>query len=140
MTPPNLRGVMTRRMHRVFPQLRDVGIEYLWGGMIDISLNRAPHWGRLSPNLYFAQGFSGHGLIAAGLAGTVMAEAIRGQSERLDLFAKIATTRSPAAAPCARRCWWPPWPGTSCATRSGRRRAACVFSVTQLSSPDRGGR
>ena len=89
MTPPNLRGVMTRRMHRVFPQLRDVGIEYLWGGMIDISLNRAPHWGRLSPNLYFAQGFSGHGLIAAGLAGTVMAEAIRGQSERLDLFEKI---------------------------------------------------
>jgi Glycine/D-amino acid oxidases (deaminating) len=89
MTPPNLRGVMTRRMHRVFPQLRDVGIEYLWGGMIDISLNRAPHWGRLAPNLYFAQGFSGHGVIAAGLAGTVIAEAIRGQSERLDLFARI---------------------------------------------------
>ena len=89
LPPPNLRGVMTRRMHRVFPQLRDVGIEYLWGGMIDISLNRAPHWGRLAPNLYFAQGFSGHGLIAAGLAGTTLAQAIRGQSERLDLFAKI---------------------------------------------------
>ena len=80
---------MTRRMHRVFPQLRDVGTEYLWGGMIDISLNRAPHWGRLAPNLYFAQGFSGHGLIAAGLAGTTLAQAIRGQSERLDLFARI---------------------------------------------------
>jgi gamma-glutamylputrescine oxidase len=89
LPPPNLRGVMTRRMHRVFPQLRDVGVEYLWGGMIDISLNRAPHWGRLTPQVYFAQGFSGHGVIATGLAGKLIAEAIRGQSERLDLFAKI---------------------------------------------------
>ena len=70
-------------------QQRVAGIEYLWGGMIDISLNRAPHWGRLAPNLYFAQGFSGHGLIAAGVAGTTLAQAIRGQSEGLDLFAKI---------------------------------------------------
>ncbi|MEL1265293.1 FAD-binding oxidoreductase [Pseudoxanthomonas putridarboris] len=89
LPPPNLRGVMTRRMRRVFPQLHDVGIEYLWGGMIDISLNRAPHWGRLTPQVYFAQGFSGHGVIATGLAGKLIAEAIRGQSERLDLFAKI---------------------------------------------------
>lgn len=89
LPPPNLRGVMTRRMRRVFPQLGDVGIEYLWGGLIDISLNRAPHWGRLTPNVYFAQGFSGHGVAATGLAGRVIAEAIRGQCERLDLFAKI---------------------------------------------------
>lgn len=89
LPPPNLQGVMARRMRRVFPQLGDVGIEYLWGGLIDISLNRAPHWGRLTPNVYFAQGFSGHGVAATGLAGRVIAEAIRGQSERLDLFAKI---------------------------------------------------
>jgi gamma-glutamylputrescine oxidase len=89
LPPPNLRGTMTRRMRRVFPQLADVQIEYVWGGYIDISLNRAPHFGRLTPNIYFAQGFSGHGVIATGLAGKVMSEAIRGQSERLDLFAKI---------------------------------------------------
>ena len=80
---------MTRRMRRVFPQLADVEIEYVWGGYIDISLNRAPHFGRLTPNVYFAQGFSGHGVIATGLAGKLISEAIRGQSERLDLFAKI---------------------------------------------------
>ena len=89
LPPPNLRGTMTRRMRRVFPQLADVQIEYVWGGYIDISLNRAPHFGRLTPNIYFAQGFSGHGVIATGLAGKLMSEAIRGQSERLDLFAKI---------------------------------------------------
>jgi len=89
LPPPDLRGTMTRRMRRVFPQLADVQIEYLWGGYIDISLNRAPHFGRLTPNVYFAQGFSGHGVVATGLAGKLMSEAIRGQSERLDLFAKI---------------------------------------------------
>ncbi|MET1160907.1 MAG: FAD-binding oxidoreductase [Pseudoxanthomonas sp.] len=89
LPPPNLRGTMTRRMRRVFPQLGDVEIEYVWGGYIDISLNRAPHFGRLTPNVYFAQGFSGHGLIATGLAGKLVSEAIRGQAERLDLFAKI---------------------------------------------------
>ena len=57
--------------------------------MIDISRNRAPHWGRLCDNVYFAQGFSGHGVAATGLAGRVIAEAIRGQSERMDVFARI---------------------------------------------------
>jgi len=87
--PPNLRGVMRRRIRAVFPQLADVPVEYLWGGYVDISLNRAPHWGRLTPNVYFAQGFSGHGVASTGLAGRLVAEAIRGQSQRLDLFAKI---------------------------------------------------
>ncbi|MET0893516.1 MAG: FAD-binding oxidoreductase [Pseudoxanthomonas sp.] len=89
LPPPDLRGTMTRRMRRVFPQLADIAIEYVWGGYIDISLNRAPHFGRLTPNVYFAQGFSGHGVIATGLAGKLVSESIRGQSERLDLFAKI---------------------------------------------------
>ncbi len=90
LEPPNLRWVMTRRMRRVFPQLADVGFEYLWGGAIDISLNRAPDWGRLGRgNVYYAQGFSGHGVAASGLAGRVIAEAVRGTAERLDVFEKI---------------------------------------------------
>ena len=89
LPPPNLRGTMLRRMSRVFPQLSGVKLDYVWGGYVDISLNRAPHWGRLGDNVYFAQGFSGHGIAATGLAGRVIAEAIRGQSARLDAFAKI---------------------------------------------------
>ncbi len=65
--PPNLRAVMRRRIHAVFPQLDDLPIEYLWGGYVDISRNRAPHWGRLAPNIYFARGFSGHGVASTGL-------------------------------------------------------------------------
>ena len=89
LPPPGLRGLMQRRMQKVFPQLRGVGFEYLWGGYVDITRNRAPDWGRLTPNVYFAQGFSGHGVAATGLAGQLIAEAIAGQSSRLDVFARI---------------------------------------------------
>ncbi|KFN51529.1 NAD(P)/FAD-dependent oxidoreductase [Arenimonas composti] len=89
LPPPDLAGTMRRRMTRVFPQLAGVGFDKVWGGYVDISRNRAPHWGRLGDNVYFAQGFSGHGVAATGLAGRVIAEAIKGQATRLDAFAKI---------------------------------------------------
>ena len=89
LQPLNLRATMIQRMTRVFPQLKGVRLDHVWGGYVDISLNRAPHWGRITPNIYFAQGFSGHGIASTGLAGRVIAEAITAQSHRLDLFAKI---------------------------------------------------
>ena len=89
LQPRNLRATMIRRMNRVFPQLAGTRMQHLWGGFVDISRNRAPDWGRLGSNVYYAQGFSGHGVAATGLAGRVIAEAIRGQAGRLDAFSKI---------------------------------------------------
>ncbi len=87
--PPNLPGSMRARMLRVFPQLAAVPVEYAWGGYVDITMNRAPHFGRLDGTLYFAQGFSGHGMATTGLAGRVIAEALAGDASRLDVFARI---------------------------------------------------
>ncbi|MCE7930773.1 MAG: FAD-binding oxidoreductase [Xanthomonadales bacterium PRO6] len=87
--PPALGPRMRARMHAVFPQLADVDIEHVWGGYVDISMSRAPDWGRIGSNLYYAQGFSGHGIAATGLAGRVIAEAIHGQSARLDVYQRI---------------------------------------------------
>jgi len=91
-----------RRMVEVFPQLADVKLEYSWGGDVDITLNRAPHFGRLSPNVYFLQGFSGHGITLAGIAGKLTAEAIAGTAERFDVFAKIPHRNFPGGAPLRR--------------------------------------
>lgn len=90
LPPPNLRRTLQRRMTRVFPQLADAKMDTVWGGYVDISMNRAPHWGRLGSNVYFAQGFSGHGVAATGLAGRIIGEAIRGQAGRLDAFSAIS--------------------------------------------------
>jgi gamma-glutamylputrescine oxidase len=89
MTPPNLKEDMQRRMKLVFPQLAATKVEYAWGGFVDITMNRAPDFGRLEPNVYFLQGFSGHGVALTGMAGKLAAEAISGQAERLDLIARI---------------------------------------------------
>ncbi len=88
----NVRAVApaTRvRMIQVFPQLRAARIDYAWGCMLDITLNRAPNFGRLEPDVYFLQGFSGHGIALAGIAGQLVAEAIAGTAERFDVFARI---------------------------------------------------
>ena len=77
------------RMLNVFPSLADAGIEYAWGGHVDITMTRAPDFGRLAPNVYYLQGFSGHGIALTGMAGKLVAEAIAGQAERFDLFTKL---------------------------------------------------
>ncbi len=78
-----------QRMLNVFPQLADLRIDYSWGGMMDITMNRAPNFGRLEPNVYYLQGYSGHGMVATTIAGKVLAEAIAGQAERFDVFARL---------------------------------------------------
>jgi gamma-glutamylputrescine oxidase len=89
LPPPNLAETMRKRMVRVFPQLGGVRMQYAWGGFVAITVNRAPHFGRVADNVYFAHGFSGHGIAATGLAGKLMADAIRGTAEQFDVFARI---------------------------------------------------
>jgi gamma-glutamylputrescine oxidase len=83
---------MQRRMAMTFPQLTGAKIEFTWASLVDISMSREPDFGRLPgvhANVYFLQGFSGHGLVLTGLAGRLVAEAITGDAERFDTFARI---------------------------------------------------
>jgi gamma-glutamylputrescine oxidase len=87
--PPRLAESMRARMLRVFPTLAGVHVAYAWGGYLDITMSRAPNFGRLAPNVYYLQGFSGHGVTLTGLAGKLVAEAVAGTAERFDVFARI---------------------------------------------------
>lgn len=97
-TPRNLLARMRNRMLAVFPQLADLSIPYAWGGFVDITMNRAPNFGRLDNNIYYLQGFSGHGLALTGVAGKLVAETIAGQAERFDLFSRIRHRTFPGGA------------------------------------------
>lgn len=77
------------RMLNVFPSLADAKVYFAWGGHVDITMSRAPDFGRIAPNVYYLQGFSGHGIALTGIAGQMVAETIAGQAERFDLFAKL---------------------------------------------------
>ncbi|MDE2320108.1 MAG: FAD-binding oxidoreductase [Rhodospirillales bacterium] len=98
LQPPNLGAAMLKRAVSVFPQLKNAKVEFAWGGFVDITRNRAPHFGRLAPNILFLQGFSGHGLALTGLAGKLAAEVVAGQSARFDVFASIPHARFPGGA------------------------------------------
>jgi gamma-glutamylputrescine oxidase len=87
--PRRLAESMAKRMLRIFPTLADVRVAYAWGGYLDITMNRAPDFGRLAPNVFYCQGFSGHGMSLTGLAGKLVAEAVAGTAERFDVFARI---------------------------------------------------
>ncbi|KAA0014202.1 FAD-binding oxidoreductase [Billgrantia pellis] len=87
--PRGLQQRMDAKIARLFPVLEGVRIDYRWGGDVAITLNRAPDFGRLGANIYYAQGYSGHGMALAGLAGQLMAEAIAEQNERFDVFAAM---------------------------------------------------
>ncbi|PWV83060.1 FAD-binding oxidoreductase [Halomonas sp. A11-A] len=93
--PRGLQARMDAKIARLFPVLRGVAIDYRWGGEVAITLNRAPDFGRIGQTLYYAQGYSGHGMALAGLAGKLMAEAVAGQCERFDAFAAIPHRRFP---------------------------------------------
>lgn len=87
-----------RRMLQVFPQLADARIEFAWGGYVDITMSRAPDFNRLAPNVYYLQGFSGHGIALTGIAGQLVAESIAGQAERFDVFTKLRHRKFPGGA------------------------------------------
>jgi gamma-glutamylputrescine oxidase len=89
LDPLNTERATRARMLKVFPQLADVEVAYSWGGYVDITMSRAPDFGRLAPNAYYLQGFSGHGIALTGMAGQLVAEAIAGQAERFDMFTRL---------------------------------------------------
>ncbi|MBU6258325.1 MAG: FAD-binding oxidoreductase [Burkholderiales bacterium] len=98
--PVDVARSMRQRLRLSFPQLAEARIEYAWGGHVDISMNRAPDFGRLGAarNVYYLQGFSGHGLALAGLAGRIVAEAIAGDASRFDVFARLRHRDFPGGA------------------------------------------
>ncbi|MGH8782723.1 NAD(P)/FAD-dependent oxidoreductase [Paraburkholderia sp.] len=94
-SPAQLADAIRVRMLDVFPQLADVKTAYAWGGFVDVTRNRAPDFGRIDPNYFYVQGFSGHGVALTGIAGRVVAQAMAGESAAFDLFAKLRHARFP---------------------------------------------
>ena len=93
--PRDIENFVRPYMLRMFPQLSDVKIDYAWGGTLAVTVNRLPHIGRLEPNAWFGQGYSGHGISTATFAGMVIAEAIAGTAGRFDAMTSLPTYTFP---------------------------------------------
>jgi glycine/D-amino acid oxidase-like deaminating enzyme len=95
--PVSIKAAILPRMLKIYPQLKDVRIDYEWGGKIGIVLNRIPALGRINKNVYYCQGYSGHGVNATHVMGEVMVDAITGTMEKFDLFAGMKHFRIPGS-------------------------------------------
>ncbi len=93
--PADIGSFVRKYMLRIYPELADTPIEYGWGGTLAITLNRMPDFGRLSPQVFYAHGYSGHGVPIATLAGKLLAEVISGTAERFDVMASVPSRQFP---------------------------------------------
>ncbi len=87
--PDNVERLIVPKMLKTFPQLKGVKIDYRWTGNFLLTMSRMPQFGRLENNIYYMQGYSGHGVTCTHLAGRLIAEALRGDAERFDAFARL---------------------------------------------------
>ncbi|WP_319411342.1 FAD-binding oxidoreductase [uncultured Cohaesibacter sp.] len=89
--PEDIKSFVRRPMLEIYPQLKDVRIDYGWGGTLGITVNRMPYFSKLDKNILNASGFSGHGVAIATIAGKILADTIDGQAGRFDAMEHVPT-------------------------------------------------
>ena len=95
---PDIVRTVRRPMLKIFPHLKDVRIDYAWGGTLAITMKRMPYLARLAPNVLSASGYSGHGVGTATLSGRLMADAIAGQAGGFDTMARVPAPKFPGGS------------------------------------------
>lgn len=93
--PTNLRRKVSKPMLSVFPKLKDVKIQYAWGGTLGITMSRLPRFYRDASGHYSMSGFSGHGIAMGTMAGKLAADAIAGDAEKFDVFGNLPAQNFP---------------------------------------------
>lgn len=93
--PADIGNFVRKYMLRIYPELANTRIDYGWGGTLAITLNRMPDFGRLSSQVFYAHGYSGHGVPTATMAGKLLAEVIAGSAERFDVMASVPSKTFP---------------------------------------------
>ena len=95
----------------IFPQLRDVRLDYCWGGLVDMTQDRLPHAGERD-GLFYSMGYSGHGTQMSVLMGERMAAVMAGDCERQPVarprLARDSRPLRPAVVPAGGRAVLPP--------------------------------
>ncbi|MDD9740395.1 FAD-binding oxidoreductase [Marinovum sp. SP66] len=93
--PKDIAAKVRRPMAEIFPHLKDVRIDYAWGGTLAITMKRLPFLARVAPGVLSASGYSGHGVGTATHAGWLMARAIMGEQEGFETMSALPAPAFP---------------------------------------------
>jgi len=85
--PGDLAEIMRHRVVATYPQLGSLKVAAAWSGLMSYARHLMPQIGRTADGLWYATGFGGHGMNTTAIAGRVVAEAIKGESDRIKLYA-----------------------------------------------------
>ena len=92
--PKDIAAATRPYLERVFPQLKGVELAFAWGGHIDLTLKRTPDIGRRG-ELYWLQGYSGHGVLPTLAGARAVSDAILGQPDELALYQGLINNSFP---------------------------------------------
>ena len=93
--PKNIDYHLRKRMLKVFPDLEDLRIDYAWGGNVAVTIYRIPQLGKLTENIFYSQGYSGHGVGPTHMAAKVIANAISNEWDMIDTLSRIKHIQLP---------------------------------------------
>ena len=93
--PSDIINFVKPKLLKIHPDLANTRLEYGWGGTLAITLNRMPDIGIVKERVFYAQGFSGHGVPTATMAGKLIADAILGECSDFDLMRGLPTRAFP---------------------------------------------
>lgn len=96
--PADIGKFVRKYMLKIYPELKGTQLDYCWGGRLAITMNRMPDFGRVSPKVFYAHGYSGHGIPISTLAGKLLAEVISGSAERFDVMASVPSAQFPGGS------------------------------------------
>lgn len=93
--PGKIESIIVPKMLKTYPILQNVKIDFAWTGNFLLTMMRMPQVGKIGDNLYYAQGYSGHGVTNSHLMGEILSDAIDGDTERFDVFASMPQYQFP---------------------------------------------
>jgi gamma-glutamylputrescine oxidase len=93
--PGKIESIIVPKMLKTYPILQNVKIDFAWTGNFLLTMMRMPQVGKIGDNLYYAQGYSGHGVTNSHLMGEILSDAIDGDTERFDVFARMPQYQFP---------------------------------------------
>ncbi|MCB9112404.1 MAG: FAD-binding oxidoreductase [Anaerolineales bacterium] len=86
--------ILRREMIRVYPQLKDAKVEYVWGGTLDFAFDQMTHVGE-ADGIYYALGYAGHGVAMGTHLGMKVAEDMLSGNVNNNPFAKFNFPTAP---------------------------------------------
>ena len=95
--------ILEQEMVQIYPQLKDVKVEYAWGGTLGFAFDLMPHAGQ-TDGIYYALGYAGHGVAMGTYMGKTVAEAILHGTIKEHPFAAFPFPNAPLGL-----YWKKPW-------------------------------